>query len=68
MIVELEGLEPCFSAAAALAGLLRGVREGMVQHDDTMLVSITGSNRKPSGASDTVHWLRRTEHGWEPEA
>jgi threonine synthase len=68
LLVEFEGLTPCFSAAAALAGLLRGVRDGLVPRDDTVLVSLTGSDRKPSGARETVHWLTRTEHGWEPEA
>lgn len=68
MIVGLEGLAPCFSAATAFAGLLRGVREGVVARDDTLLVSLTGSDRKPSGASKTVRWLVRTDEGWESEA
>jgi threonine synthase len=68
MVVEFEGMAPCFSAAAAFAGLLRGVREGVVHRDATVLVSLTGSDRKPSGASETIDWLARTANGWEPEA
>jgi threonine synthase len=67
MIEELEGLSPCFTAAAAFAGLIRGVREGLVPSDDTLLVSLTGTDRKCTGERAPVHWLERTERGWEPE-
>jgi threonine synthase len=67
MIEELEGLAPCFAASTAFAGVVRGVRAGLVPRDDTLLVSLTGSDRKREGDSSAVRWLVRTERGWEPE-
>jgi threonine synthase len=67
LIEDLEGLSPCFSASAAFAGLMRGVREGLISGKDTLLVSLTGSDRKRDGESSPVRWLARTERGWEPE-
>lgn len=66
-IEEFEGLAPCFASAAALAGLLRGVGEGVIDRGDTLLVSLTGSDRKPVGETSAVHWLRREGDGWEVE-
>ncbi len=67
MVEELEGLSPCFSASAALAGLVRLVRRGDFPRDDTVLVNLTGSDRQPSPAPIKIHWLRAAGGEWEPE-
>ena len=67
MVEELEGLSPCFSASAALAGLIRLVRSGDFPVKDTVMVNLTGSDRHPSLAPTKVHWLRAVGDGWEPE-
>jgi threonine synthase len=67
MIEEYEGLSPCFSASAALAGLVQMVRKGMFPVSDTVLVNITGRDRQPSSPAQDVHRLCRAESTWEPE-
>jgi threonine synthase len=67
MIEELEGLSPCFSASAALAGVIRLVRRGEFPRNDTVLVNLTGSDRAPAASPVKVHWLRRAGADWEPE-
>jgi len=67
MVEELEGISPCFSASAALAGLMRLVCRGAFPHNDTVMVNLTGSDRQPSGTSKQVHWLRASNGGWAPE-
>lgn len=47
----LEGISPCFAAAAALAGLAKQRRRGEVALDDTFLVNLSGgSAREPRPA------------------
>jgi threonine synthase len=67
MVEELEGISPCFSASAALAGLVRQVRQGTFPRNDTVLVNLTGSDRCPSQSPRTVHWLKPSTDGWTPE-
>lgn len=65
-IEDTEGLSPCFTASAAVAGLIRSIRTGAVPHQDTILVNLTGSDQ-PRQPPPTVHWLRRGPSGWELE-
>jgi threonine synthase len=67
MVEDLEGISPCFSASAALAGLARLVRHGAFPTADTVLVNLTGSDRSPAAVEAPAHWLRRGSDGWEPE-
>jgi threonine synthase len=67
MLEEYEGLSPCFSASAALAGLVQMVRKGKFPLRNTTLINLTGRDRQPSGSTHGVHWLYRTESGWKPE-
>ncbi len=70
MIRELEGVDACFSASTAFAGLRKLVREGHFPKDDLVLVNLTGGDRPdpttPS-ASLEPYWLTRGRAGWEPE-
>ena len=68
MVEELEGISPCFSASAALAGVIRLVRNGEFPRRDTVMVNLTGSDRRPSAAPAKIHWLRAAGEEWEPEA
>ena len=67
MVEELEGISPCFSASAALAGLVRQVRQGTFPRNETVLVNLTGSDRHPSPSRRKVHWLKASSEGWTPE-
>ncbi|MGQ0634990.1 MAG: threonine synthase [Planctomycetaceae bacterium] len=67
MVEELEGISPCFSASAALAGVIRMVRQEMLSGRDTVVVNLTGGDRQPAASPQTVRWLKRSAQGWVPE-
>jgi threonine synthase len=67
MVEELEGISPCYSAAAALAGVIRQVRTGVFPHDNTVLVNLTGGNRPAPVPSNHVTWLQPGPKGWVPQ-
>jgi len=65
-VLEYEGIDICYSAATAVAGLIKLVRRGAFPTSDTVLVNLTGADR-PAVASGRRHYLRRVHDGWEPE-
>jgi threonine synthase len=67
MAEELEGVTPCFTSAAALAGLFKAVRLGRVRASETVLVNLTGRDRMRPAPLDDRRWLARTPNGWMPE-
>lgn len=66
MVEELEGLGPCFTASAAMAGLIRLARLGRLSPGQTVLVNLSGGDRPPARPLRNVHWLERTPPGWRP--
>jgi threonine synthase len=67
MVEELEGIEVCFSAASALAGVIKALRLGRINADDSVMVNLTGRDvvgRDFSG----LRWLDRVDGGWQPDA
>jgi threonine synthase len=67
MVEDLQGLSPCFSASAALAGVIRLLRRGEFPRKDTVLINLTGSDRQVPSEPTRTHWLKSSESGWEPE-
>jgi len=67
MLEELEGLRPCFSASAAVAGLARRCREGALPRDDRVLVNLTGRVREPRAGERAPVWLKQAAEQWIPE-
>ncbi len=67
MVEELEGVKPCFSAAAALAGLIKLVRSGNFPCEETVVINITGRDRAPSIMPRRAHRLKASADGWIPE-
>ncbi len=65
-VAEMEGLDVCYTAATAVAGLARMAGEGTVGSNDTVLVNLTGAERPPSPPLQNIHWLERTPAGWTP--
>jgi threonine synthase len=65
MIEELEGLSPCFSSAAAFAGVVRLARAGAMPPDHVILVNLTGSDRQKTDQVGSHRWMERTPGGWE---
>jgi threonine synthase len=67
MVEDLEGISPCFSASAALAGVIRLLRQGEFPRKQTVLINLTGSDRQAPSEPTRTHWLKAAESGWEPE-
>lgn len=67
MAEELEGLTPCFSSAAAIAGMSKLARRGAIAPDQTVLVNLTGRDRDGVTPSHTARWLTRSGDTWVPE-
>ena len=70
LVLELEGVDICFSAATAVAGLIQGVRAGRIAPENTVMINLTGSDR-PLDPEQHQHqdlrWLVRSGEGWSPE-
>jgi threonine synthase len=60
-----ESIRPCFAGAAAMAGLIKLRRAGIVGAEDTVLVNVTGANRTGTPPNDDTRWLRRGDDGWD---
>ena len=67
-VEDLEGLSPCFTAAAAVAGAIKLRRRGELPPEDTVLINLTGSDRNGSGSPAGAQWRPRTDRGWDLEA
>jgi len=70
MVNDLEGIDPCFSASTAIAGLIKAVQDGYVPPEDTVLINLTGSDREVKDDGEEpgdIRWLYRTEDGWKAE-
>jgi threonine synthase len=67
MVEELEGIQPCFTASSAVAGLIKMARNGTVASGHTVLINLTGADRPQQDPLRNVHWLERTSSGWNPE-
>jgi threonine synthase len=67
-VEELEGISPCFSAATAMAGLVKLRRVGELAADDTVLVNLTGSDRQAPASVSGARWLKRSNGAWVGES
>jgi threonine synthase len=45
LVEDNEGITPCFSASAAVAGLIRQRQEGQIKAEETILINLTGRDR-----------------------
>lgn len=67
MVEELEGLHPCFSAATAVAGLVKLARAEAIDRNAVVLVNLTGKDRDGDDGPGTAHRLLRSGDGWVPQ-
>lgn len=45
-VAQLEGIDICFSAAAAVAGLIKTRRRGRINSNETVVINLTGRERR----------------------
>jgi threonine synthase len=67
MTEQLEGIPACFTSSVAVAGLAKLVQAGRVSRHSTVVINITGSDRDRRKGAKRVHWLYKTEQGWQPD-
>ena len=64
LVEDLEGISPCFAAAAAVAGVVQLRRRGELPPGDTVLINLTGREREGPTALARAGWLQRSEREW----
>jgi threonine synthase len=64
-LAAAEGIEVCFAAAAALAGLADAVHDGLIGADETVLVNLTGGERPLARPTAATRWVDRTGDRWD---
>ena len=65
LVEELEGISICFSAATALAGLIRQRQAGAIEFEETVLVNLTGGTRPDTLTTTRTKWLTRSGTSWD---
>ena len=66
LVMDLEGIDICFSAATAVAGVIRQARAGLLDPDTRILINLTGSDRHYDQVPDDVIHLHREQGAWLP--
>jgi threonine synthase len=64
LVLELEGVDICFSAATAVAGLIKAVARGEVDSEASVLINLTGSDRVYDEVPQDVIHLERVSGQW----
>ena len=63
-VKELEDIDICFNAAAAIAGVIKEARRGTISPSETVMVNLTGSDRSPQTLTQRITWLERRDGAW----
>jgi threonine synthase len=67
MVEEYEGLDVCFSSATAVAGMIKQAHSQSFPLDDTVMINLTGADRKDNAQTQNVRWLKREGQRWIEE-
>ena len=68
MLEELEGISACFSSSTAVAGIVKLARQGVFPLKETVLINLTGADRKGRGPQSNVNWLTRVDGSWQADS
>lgn len=63
-VEECEHISPCFSAAAAVAGVTKRSREDPAFRNSVVVVNLSGADRPDTEKPSNVQWVQRTSTGW----
>jgi threonine synthase len=64
LVEDEEGIQLCFSAAAAVAGVIKRAAEDTSLADAMIVVNLTGADRPQVPAGLEVEWISKTKDGW----
>ncbi|MDP3852017.1 MAG: pyridoxal-phosphate dependent enzyme [Luteolibacter sp.] len=70
LLLELEGVNACFSSSTALAGLIKLAHSGDFPLKDTVMINLTGSDRQADPDQlqhQDLRWLVKSGKGWAAE-
>jgi len=59
-----EGISPCFSASAAVAGVIERARHDASFRHSVVVVNLSGGDRFDTQLSSKIEWIQRTATGW----
>jgi threonine synthase len=65
LLLELEGVEVCAAAGAAMAGLMQRCSGGRIGYDETVLVNLTGATRPGTPPGTRTRWIARRANDWD---
>jgi threonine synthase len=68
LVRDLEGIEICFSASTAVAGLIQSVQSGRVPTEHCVMINLTGGDRTSDVVSDDITLLDKIDGTWQPSA
>jgi threonine synthase len=66
-VEEYEGISPCFSASAAIAGIMKLARNDSFPKNDVVMINVTGGDRATAEYPSNIQWVNNTNNGWMPE-
>ena len=66
IIFELEGLSICFSAATAVATVIKLANQGCFGVQETIVINLTGSDRRYDSVPEDVCHLKKVDEDWLP--
>jgi threonine synthase len=64
LVLELEGIDICFSAATAVAAVIKLARQNSIDKDAGILVNLTGSDRTSDEVPEDVIHLHKDAGEW----
>lgn len=67
-VEECEAISPCFSASAAVAGIIKFAASGKVSREAVIVVNLTGGDRPDDRRHSNIDWIQRTPNGWSARA
>lgn len=65
---ECENISPCFSASAAVAGVIKRARDDVSFRSSVIVVNLSGGDRQDTPLSSKIEWIQRTPTGWTSRA
>lgn len=63
-VEEYEGISPCFSASAAVAGVIKMAEQDKLSRKDVIVINLTGGDRTESQEPVKVEWIEKGPDGW----
>jgi threonine synthase len=65
LVLSLENIDICYSAAAAVAGILKKSKQPNFNRHQTILVNLTGSDRQRGNVPEDIVELFRNDNRWQ---